>query len=169
MRIFTRKFRVPRRLRSGKLRPRSLRSGPFTDNACNEYERTTHTRYQRRRLRLEGACRSRRGGPQLRACGGCGSRDAAERHEPGHHDVQSALPAAHPRGARPGGLRLFGHAGRLREDGSRQPAARRAGRSGALGHQPRLELGRQRPLFGDDGCGHRGELLRLSVDRPLAR
>lgn len=32
------------------------------------------------------------------------SRDDAERHEPGHHDVQSALPAPHPRG---GGRRGF--------------------------------------------------------------
>ncbi len=50
----------------------------------------------------------------------------------------------------------FGYARRLREGGFRPPAARPPRGSGALGREPRLELGRQCPLLGDDGRRHRG-------------
>ena len=134
-----------------------------------DYGRETDTRDQRRRLRFAGHGGRRRGGPHLRARGGRGARDDAERHEPGHHDVQSAVPALRAEGRGAGGVCLFRHAGGLREDGVRLPAARRARRSGDFGHQPRLQLRRERALFGDDGRGDRRQLLRLSGRRAVAR
>ena len=89
-------------------------------------ERETDPRHQRRRLRFERHPRRDRRGAPLRPGGGRGAGDRAERHEPGHYDVQPALSA--PRVARGGGrcLRLLRHAGRLREDGFRLPDARPA-------------------------------------------
>ncbi len=134
-----------------------------------KHERTTDTGHQRRRIRLEGTGRRHRSGERIRPRGSGSSRDGTERHEPGHHHVQTAVSAARTPGTGRGGLCLLGHAGRLREDGLRPPAARRTGRPGRVGHQPRLQLGRQRTLLGNDGRRHRGELLRLSGRGPLAR
>ena len=131
--------------------------------------RETDTCHQRRRLRFERTCGGRGGRARLRPRGRGGARNDAERHEPSHHDVQPAVPALCAEGRGAGGVRLFRHAGGLREDGVRLPAARRARRSGNFGHQPRLQLRRERALFGDDGRGDRRQLLRLSRRRAVAR
>ena len=119
----------------------------------------------------KGNRRGHRRRAALRPGGGRGARDGAERHgaRPLPCTGRSFLRRI-PAGEGGGDVCVFGYARRLREGGFRPPAARPPRGSGALGREPRLELGRQcHSTRGRWAPPSRAASTRLSVDRAVAR
>ncbi len=140
----------------------------------NDAERTIDISDQRRRVHVEGVPRGYRGGAQFRTRDSHCPRPRAERYESGHNHIDTAVPAAGRIDRRCGDILLLGDTGRLREGGVRPLLAGAQDRSGAVGHQPRLQCRRQCHVLRHYGCGYRGQLLRhpgrgAVAGRPLGR